>query len=395
MLLGLVGKTNVGKSTFFAAATSLNVEIANRPFTTIKPNRGIAYIRSKCVHQEFGVLDSKCIEGTRFIPVELMDVAGLVPGAHRGRGLGNKFLDDLRQADVFIHLVDASGGTDFEGRQVDPGSHDPLEDVKFLENELDEWFTGIIYKDWDKLGKLADQKALDNASILHDRLSGLGFGKRVIEEAMSGLELDTKKISSWSKDQVASFAKDLRIRGKPSVIGANKADISTAERNISRMRETLDVPVIPVVAEAELALRRAAQKGLIKYIPGENHFTVMSDSLSAVQNEALNRLSNLMTKFNGTGVQTTLETAVYQAYKGIVVYPVEDVNKLTDKRGNVLPDAFILKSGSKPIDLARKVHTELEKGYLYSIDAKTKQRLSSDYTLKNLDVVKIVSTQTN
>jgi ribosome-binding ATPase YchF (GTP1/OBG family) len=395
VLLGLVGKTNVGKSTFFAAATSLNVEIANRPFTTIKPNRGIAYIRSKCVHQEFGVLDSKCIEGTRFIPVELMDVAGLVPGAHRGRGLGNKFLDDLRQADVFIHLVDASGGTDFEGRQVDPGSHDPLEDVKFLENELDEWFTGIIYKDWDKLGKLADQKALDNASILHDRLSGLGFGKRVIEEAMSGLELDTKKISSWSKDQVASFAKDLRIRGKPSVIGANKADISTAERNISRMRETLDVPVIPVVAEAELALRRAAQKGLIKYIPGENHFTVMSDSLSAVQNEALNRLSNLMTKFNGTGVQTTLETAVYQAYKGIVVYPVEDVNKLTDKRGNVLPDAFILKSGSKPIDLARKVHTELEKGYLYSIDAKTKQRLSSDYTLKNLDVVKIVSTQTN
>lgn len=395
MLLGLVGKTNVGKSTFFAAATLLNVEIANRPFTTIKPNRGIAYIRAKCIHKEFGVLDAKCIEGTRFVPVELMDVAGLVPGAHEGRGLGNKFLDDLRQADVFIHIVDASGGTDFEGRQVGPGSHDPLEDVKFLENELDEWFTGIVYKDWSKMSKLAEQKALDSTSVLHERLSGLGFSKVVVEETIVALGLDAKKISTWSKEQVLSFTKELRIRGKPSVIGANKADIPIAEKNILKIREATDKPVIPVIAEAELALKRAVQKGIIKYVPGDDHFTIESRTLTAPQKEALDKLSNLITKFGGTGVQKTLEAAVYQAYKGIVVYPVEDANKLTDKNGNVLPDAFILKSGSKPIDLARKVHSELEKGYLYSIDARTKQRLSSDYNLKDLDVVKIVSAHTN
>src|SRR2546422_688081 len=104
MELGLVGKPNVGKSTFFAAATLVPVAIANYPFTTIEANRGVAFVRKSCPHTELGHAckprNAPCEDGTRLIPVELLDVAGLVPKAHEGRGLGNKFLDDLRQANA-------------------------------------------------------------------------------------------------------------------------------------------------------------------------------------------------------------------------------------------------------------------------------------------------------
>ncbi|PNV77899.1 MAG: redox-regulated ATPase YchF, partial [Thermoproteota archaeon] len=104
MLLGIVGKTNVGKSTFFSAATMSEVEIGDRPFVTIKPNEGVGYVRVRSVCTELNVrCDPKygwCNGINRFVPVKLMDVAGLVPGAHQGRGLGNQFLDDLRKSDA-------------------------------------------------------------------------------------------------------------------------------------------------------------------------------------------------------------------------------------------------------------------------------------------------------
>ncbi len=113
MQVGIVGKPNAGKSTFFSAATLTVVPIANYPFTTIKPNRGISYLRTRCVCRELGVQDrprnSRCVDGERFIPVELIDCPGLVPGASTGRGLGNQFLDDLRKADALIHVIDARG----------------------------------------------------------------------------------------------------------------------------------------------------------------------------------------------------------------------------------------------------------------------------------------------
>ena len=122
MLIGIIGKSNVGKSTFFNAVTDLSVQTANYPFTTIEPNVGVAYVRIECICKEFEVQDnpvhSVCIDGIRFIPVKVIDIAGLVPGAHLGKGIGNKFLDDSRQADALIHVVDASGSTDSEGRPV-------------------------------------------------------------------------------------------------------------------------------------------------------------------------------------------------------------------------------------------------------------------------------------
>ena len=98
MLIGIVGKTNCGKSTFFKAATLANVEIANRPFVTLKPNQGIGFVKVECPEKQAGKKCSPnhgfCVNGERFIPIKLIDVAGLVPEAHLGKGRGNEFLDD-------------------------------------------------------------------------------------------------------------------------------------------------------------------------------------------------------------------------------------------------------------------------------------------------------------
>ena len=127
MIIGVVGKANVGKSTFFKAATLAEVEIGNYPFVTIKANSGVGYVKVKCVDQEFGVqCDPRkgyCKNGIRFVPVELIDVAGLVPGAHEGKGMGNQFLDDIRQADVLIHVIDGSGGTNEKGERYQCGTY--------------------------------------------------------------------------------------------------------------------------------------------------------------------------------------------------------------------------------------------------------------------------------
>ncbi|MDX1441847.1 MAG: GTPase, partial [Nitrosopumilaceae archaeon] len=160
MQIGLLGKANVGKSTFFSAATETPVPSGNFPFTTIEPNIGVAYVKTNCACKHFGIAHKNefCNEGVRFIPVKLIDVAGLVPGAHEGKGLGNQFLDDARQAEVLIHVVDIAGTTDIQGQPVPAGSHNPLEDVEFVQNEFDQWFVNILQREWDKITREIDQK---------------------------------------------------------------------------------------------------------------------------------------------------------------------------------------------------------------------------------------------
>ena len=92
MLIGVVGKANIGKSTFFKAATLMDIEIANYPFATIKPNHGVGFIRVPCVDKDFNTQCNPrtgyCKNHERFITVDMIDVAGLVPGAHEGKGMG-------------------------------------------------------------------------------------------------------------------------------------------------------------------------------------------------------------------------------------------------------------------------------------------------------------------
>jgi len=394
MLIGLLGKTNVGKSTFFNAATQLNVPVASHPFTTINPNVGMGYARVKCVCTEFNVKDnpvhSVCIEGNRFIPVKLIDVAGLVPGAHEGRGLGNKFLDDARQSDALIHVVDASGSTDSEGKICPVGTQDPLYDVEFVEKEFDLWLTTIIGHDWDKTVRETEHTGQKLEQLLAKKVSGLAINENDVLEVLS--KFKAKKPSTWSKDDLFEFCRALRMKSKPVIIAANKADVHPADQNIEKMKKSGRI-VIPCASEAELLLRRAASRGLIDYLPGDGSFSVKENgSLTPEQKRALDLVKALMSKMGSTGVQQVINTACFELLKLIVVYPVEDDVKLTDKKGNVLPDAYMLKIGSTTKDLAATIHGDLAKGFLHAVDARSKQRLGADHELKNGDVIKIVST---
>ncbi len=396
MMVGLVGKPNTGKSTFFSAATLVPVEIASYPFTTIKPNRGIGYVRAPCACKEFSVRDdpknSICVNGMRLVPVELIDCAGLVPGAWEGRGLGNQFLDEIRKADALIHIVDAAGATDSEGKTCKPGSHNPAEDVKFLETEITMWLAQILKRDWSKMVRTAEAGAEDLISILETRLSGLAIRRNIITEALKKAELNTEKPTLWDDDEIIRFLNIVRSISKPMLIAANKIDLPTAEKNVESL-EKLGCTVVPCCAEAELALRRAAEKGLIDYKSGDCNFTIMKhEELTGTQDRALKVIQErILQKFGSTGVQEAINMAFFKLLNMIIVYPVEDIEHLSDHNGRVLPDAFLVPYGTTARQLAYIIHTELGEGFIHAIEAHDKKRIGEDYVLKDRDVVSIVS----
>jgi ribosome-binding ATPase YchF (GTP1/OBG family) len=394
-MVGLIGKPNTGKSSFFNAATLLDVPVASYPFTTIEPNVGVAYVTKKCVCKELGVQDnpknSVCVDGIRRIPVKLVDVAGLIPGAAQGQGLGNKFLDDLRRADALIHVVDASGSTDEGGKMVPAGTRDPLDDVTFVEKEYDLWLTGLLIKDWARMTRHVEPSKAKEAVL--EKLTGLGMTANDFTAAVHKARLEAKKMADWGEEEIMMFATELRKANKPILIAANKADLPSSVSNIKKLQETGRV-VIPTSAAGELLLRKAAEKGLIRYSPGDPTFKIREGvSITPEQERALKFVEErVLRPYGGTGVQRALNEAYYNLLNGIVVYPVEDENRFADKRGNVLPDAYILPRGSTAKDLAAKIHTDLAEGFLYAVDAKKKIRLGAEHALEDGDVIKIVAT---
>lgn len=391
MQIGIVGKPNAGKTTFFNALTLSNATVANYPFTTIEANVGIAYVRTRCVCKEFNVKcnprNSICISGYRFIPVKVIDVAGLVPDAHKGRGLGNKFLDDLRKADVLIHIVDASGSTDEEGRIYKPGSYDVTRDVEFLEKEINLWFYGLIKKHWEKLLRKVKGENLDFIKYFSEKFSGIGIRE---EHVRAVLEEFDKDVECFNDDDLMKFSSRLREVSKPIIIAANKIDIDISEENIKILREKYpDKIIIPVSALAEYILKKYNEEGKIRYIPGDSRFEIIG-RLSDKEERILDFIEEkVLKRYGSTGVQECINVAVFDVLKKIVVYPVENENNLTDKHGNVLPDAFLMDNNSTPLDLAYKIHSEIAEGFIAAIDVRTKKKLSKDYKLRNGDVIKI------
>ncbi len=398
MEIGVVGKPNVGKSTFFNAATLSKAEIANYPFTTVEANRGVAFVRVPEPAVELGVepnpRNSFSMGGYRFVPVEMIDVAGLVPKAHEGRGLGNKFLDDLRQAGALIHIVDASGATDEEGNPLKPGEHDPCRDVRFLEEEIELWFFGIFQRNWEKLARRVQLAGESFERLFQELFAGLGVREAHVKAALRETGLDPEKPAQWSDEELFSFARALRRLAKPIVVAANKADVAVAEENIKRLkREFPHARIIPTSAMAELMLKNLAEEGIISYVPGEGSFEVLKpESLSPKQKKALEIIKkSVLERYGSTGVQQAINTAVLDVLGKIVVFPVEDENKFCDGEGNVLPDAFLLDAGATPRDLAYKIHTDIGENFIAAIDARTKRRIASDAPLKHLDIIKIVT----
>jgi hypothetical protein len=377
VIIGITGKTNVGKSAFFKAATLIDVEISPRTFVTIEPNIGIGYVITNCVCKEFGVKcnpqNSICKNGKRFIPVKLIDVAGLVPGAHEGKGLGNKFLDNLRRASILIHIVDFSGLTDSLGKST--SGYDPSFDIEFVENEIDLWFADVIKRALDKIKKVSSKQEL--VEVLTQQLSGLEIEKKHVEIALERTPVT----------RVEEFAKVIRRISKPILIAANKIDLKPAQENFEKLKDKYE-NIVPTSAEAEIALKKAAEKGFIEYLPG-NGFEIKGE-LDEKQKKALEFIrKEIIEKYGSTGVQTALNKAVFELLRYIVVYPVADANKLTDKKGNVLPDAFLVPGGTTIKELAFKIHTEIGEKFICGIDARTKRKLSADYELKDRDVVEI------
>jgi len=393
MLLGLVGKPSCGKSTFFKAATLAEVEIAPYPFTTIKPNHGIGYVKVECIDKEFNTQCNPakgfCISHQRFVPVELMDVAGLVPGASEGKGLGNQFLDDLREADAFIHIIDASGKTDTLGKQTE--DHDVCEDVKFLEEELDAWYHNILSRVWKSFLRKAELENTKFSEAVAKQFSGLKVKEEQVKKVLLKLTL-SEKPSGWNEKQLKDFASELRKTSKPMIIAANKCDDEEAVKNIESLKNKFkNYLIIPCSADSELALRQAAKSGLIEYIPGEKNFKILKD-LSDKQKQALDKIKkNVLDKFEfGTGVQQVLNTGIFDLLKYIAIFPGSP-NKLKDSKGRILPDCFLLPSGSTALDFAYALHTDFGKNFIRAIDARTKMAWGKEHVLKHRDILEIIS----
>ncbi|HTT14927.1 MAG TPA: redox-regulated ATPase YchF [Thermoplasmata archaeon] len=396
MEIGIVGKPNVGKSTYFNALTLLDAPMAPYPFTTITPNRGVAAVRAPCPHPEKGTPctpgNAKCVDGTRWIPISLVDVPGLVPGAHEGKGLGHKFLDDLRPADGFVQVVDLSGATDAEGRVVAPGSHDPASEVTWLEDELVAWLAEILGRDFHRLARTVDLEGTKIEEFLADRLTGLSIAMPAITAALRAVPVDRAHPGRWTDAERAEVARALLRASKPRLVAANKCDRATRDRAEALGQAVAPTPVVPTASDAELTLRRATRAGLVGYRPGDSEFTVTDPGrLSAGQSKALDEIRHVLTHWGSTGVQQSLESIVFGRLGLIVVYPVEDETHWTDSRGRVLPDAFLVPADTPARAVAYRVHTDLGKHFVRAIDGRTHRAIAADQPLAPNSVVRIVA----
>ncbi|MFB5626061.1 MAG: redox-regulated ATPase YchF [Nitrosopumilus sp.] len=395
--IGLIGKTNTGKTTFFNSATLSSEEISSYPFTTKSPVSGIAHAITLCVHPEFKIQDnpnnSKCLDGWRYIPIELIDLPGLIKDAWKGKGLGNQFLSIAAQSDVLLHVVDASGGIDSTGKITEAGSGDPISDFADIEEELIMWYLKILEGNRDKVSKLI-QSGTDVLDAITDLYRGIGVSKTHVKDTFQATSLEEKNFDDFNMDDSKKFASYLRKISKPTLIVANKVDVEGADKNFARLRERYnDSIVIPVSGDSEFVLRRAEQKGLIKYSPGSETFEIIkSDELNEKQNNALDFIKRgIMGEYMRTGVQFAINVAVFKLLKMNSIYPVADEENMADKKGRILPDLILLKDGATISDLAKEIHTDLTKGLLYGKDLRYNLRLPTDYQLRDRDVVSLVS----
>lgn len=396
MEIGVVGKPNVGKSTLFNALTLLDAPMAPYPFTTTKPNRGVGAVRVPCPHREKGAPctpgNSPCVEGTRWVPVSLIDVPGLVPGAHEGKGLGHQFLDDLRPADGFLQVVDLSGGTAEDGSLAPPSSSDPAQEVVWLEEELVHWMADILSRDFVRGVRSLELDGGKLEEFLHRRLTGLSITEGAISSALRGSSLDLAHPSHWTDADRVRLARELLRASKPRLVAANKCDRCTPAQ-LEQLRAAIDpLPVVPTAAEAELSLRKAARGHLVRYQPGDAEFEhPVETPLSLAQAKALESIKSVLRDWGSTGVQRALEELVFGRLHRVAVFPVEDETHWTDTRGRVLPDVLLVPAASTVRDVAFRVHTALGENFIRAIDARSHRALGADQPVTSGAVLRFVA----
>lgn len=396
MIIGIVGKPSVGKSTFFKASTLSEVDIANYPFTTIKPNHAVGFVKIKDAAQEeqFKKIANPrmgYVQGPwRFVPIDLMDVAGLVPGAHEGEGMGAQFLNDLNQADALIHVIDVSGSVNEKGEPVEAGSYNPAKDITFLEEELDYWYLDILKRGWDKFARVIMQEKSDIAKAIAKQMSGLGVDEGIAKDALKEVGVGEKHLRDWSEEEQFQFSGILRSKTKPMIIAANKYDHPSGKDNYAQLvKDFPQYTIVPCSAESELALREAHKHELIEYTPGEKSFEITNqEKLSEQQRKGLEFLKNSI-KEQGTGVQDVLNSVVFDVLKMKAIHP-GGVGKLEDSDGNTLPDCFLMNKDATALDFAFKLHTSFGKHFIKAVDVRTKLPVGKDHVLKHLDIIEIM-----
>jgi len=395
--IGLIGKTNTGKTTFFNSSTLSSDEISTYPFTTKKSSTSTGYANTPCVHPEFDVIDnpnnSRCEDGWRYIPIELIDLPGLIKDAWKGKGLGNQFLSIASQSDALLHVVDASGSIDATGKITESGSGDPVSDFADIEEELNMWYQKILEGNRDRLQKII-KSGDDHVDALTELYQGVGVKRNHVKEALKTSGLEEKDIENYNMQDRKKFASYLRKISKPTLIVANKIDVNGADKNFERLRERYnDMIVIPASADSELTLRRAEQKKLIKYAPGSEKFDILqTNELNQKQKGALDFIqSDIMGEYMRTGVQFAINVTVFKLLKMNSIYPVASPEKLSDKKGRILPDLVLLKDGATVTDLAKEIHSDLTKGLLYAKDLRYNLRVPTNYQLRDRDVICLIS----
>jgi len=395
--IGIIGKTNTGKTTFFNSSTLSSDEISTYPFTTKKSSISTGYANTLCVHPEFNVVDnpnnSRCEDGWRYIPIELIDLPGLIKDAWKGKGLGNQFLSIASQSDALLHVVDASGSIDATGKITETGSGDPVSDFADIEEELNMWYQKILEGNRDRLQKII-KSGDDHVDALTELYQGVGVKRNHVKEALKTSGLEEKDIENYDMQDSKKFASYLRKISKPTLIVANKIDVEGAGKNFERLRERYnDMIVIPASADSELTLRRAEQKNLIKYSPGSEKFDILqTNELNQKQKDALDFIqSDIMGEYMRTGVQFAINVTVFKLLKMNSIYPVAIPEKLSDKKGHVLPDLVLLKDGATVTDLAKEIHSDLTKGLLYAKDLRYNLRVPTNYQLRDRDVICLIS----
>ena len=421
--IGLVGKPNVGKSTFFAASTLIPVDIANYPFCTIEPNVGFSFIpsrlpcpcgslrerleedgRAKFGDDRGGSICSprtgSCEGHQRYVPCMLVDVAGLVPGASQGRGRGNAFLSDLAECDALIQVIDVAGTTDIEGNPTglkatkEQAIEQALAEVDFLTGELDAWILGLVKDGWSRGARRIQAEGVKGfTQFLQERLSGLGATDSICQRSFDAFAQQHQDMTSpwdWSDDVLMILASSIREHLFPIFVAGNKADLAP-EGVLEHLKDVLP-SFTPCSAETELALRQAGKAGFITYVAGNTSFELNENqSMNDAQKKGLSVLAERVEKLRGTGLIQLLDQVLFDELQRIVVYPVQDENQWTDGDGNVLPDALVVQNGIQAKQVAYKVHSDLGDGFIKGVDGRTRRIVGAEHELSDGDVLRIHS----
>ena len=319
-------------------------------FTTIDPQRAIGYLPIDCACARYGLSArckpnyGSCVDGARGVPIELLDVAGLVPGAHQGKGLGNKFLDDLRHADALIHVVDVSGTTDAEGKET--RGYDPTHDIVWLRAEIVSWIEGNLVERWGAIKRRHVATKATALDTLTAQLSGYGANASHVGRALAALGKATP-LETWDPITVRALVSAFVDVKFPTVLALNKIDHPDADAHVARIAR-LHPPANVVLTSsiAEVFLRRLKKQGFVRYVEGSDVVETREDliadgdpdggGLKEADERLRTRIENLrdmvLFRFGGTGVGRALRRAA--ELLGVVpVFPVKNAHAFPVRPG--------------------------------------------------------------